>query len=1021
MSNPVVICVDDELTILDILEIQLRKSLGTEYLIETAVGGEEALELVEELLADRYEVALVITDYIMPDMRGDELLGRIHAISPKTIKIMLTGQADIEAVGNAINYANLYRYITKPWQDEDLRLTIQEAVRRYFQDKKLAEQNAKLAEYNQNLEELVKSRTQELEEKNRQLLASEKKYRDLIETSQDTIWSVDAEGRFTFVNQAVKQIYGYEPEEMLGRPFTDFQLPEQRTKDREVFQHVLAGERFFQYETTHLAKDGRPIHLLFNAIALRDNQGNVLGTTGTASDITKRKQAEEAMKASEKKYRALVEASQDMIWSVDVEGHYTFVNQAVKQIYGYEPFEMLGHPFPDFEPPEQRAKDLDLFERLLDGESVFQYESTQLAKDGRPIYLLFNAIALRDDRGNVIGTMGTASDITKRKQTEEALRESESMLRQITNTMPGVIYQFKLTAQGEKKYRFVSEGAYKLLGYTAEQLMEDYMLQWNQILPEDREWLEESINASARESKPWFEEFRINHTNGQVRWIQGHSLPGEPLPDGSLTWTGTMIDITDRKQREEGLRLIVEGTASKTGDEFFRSCVRYLAQLLQIRYALVTEWANQGKTRLRTLAFWTGDDFGENFEYDLANTPCQNVLDGTICYYPEGIQVLFPNDPDLVALGTQSFLGIPLINASGTIIGHLAAMDTKPMVNAPGSTDIPAERLHILKIFAARAGAELERKLVEDALKQSAYAADAANRAKSEFLSRMSHELRTPLNAILGFTQVMNRNPSLSPEAQEHLAIISRSGEHLLELINDILEMSKIESGRITLNEISFNLYYLLDTLKEMFQLKAKFKGIELIFYRAPDVPQYVKTDESKLRQVLINLVGNAIKFTESGKVALRVVRELKVERLKVEGSNELKVERLKVEGSNELKVERLKVEGSNELKVEGSHNKLQPANLQPSNLQPANLQPSNLQPVTLHFEVEDTGPGIDPEEMHLLFVPFEQTATGRKSQLGTGLGLPLTRQFVELMGGGITVSSTVGQGTIFKFYVPLC
>ncbi len=177
--------------------------------------------------------------------------------------------------------------------------------------------------------------------------------------------------------------------------------------------------------------------------------------------------------ASEKKYRALVEASQDMIWSVDASGRYTFVNQAVKQIYGYDPEEMLGHRFADFEPPEQIIKDLELFQRLLDGESVFQYESTQLAKDGRPIDLLFNAIALRADQGNVIGTMGTASDITKRKQMEEALRESESMLRQITNIMPGVIYQFKLTAQGEKKYRFVSEGAYKLLGYTAERKEEN--------------------------------------------------------------------------------------------------------------------------------------------------------------------------------------------------------------------------------------------------------------------------------------------------------------------------------------------------------------------------------------------------------------------------------------------------------------------------------------------------------------------------------------------------------------------
>ncbi|WP_199321343.1 PAS domain S-box protein [Microcoleus sp. FACHB-831] len=957
MKKPVIICVDDESTIVESLEIQLKKYCTNEYLIETASDGEEALELIEELLADEYEISLVIADCIMPKMQGDELLIRIHALTPETFKVMLTGQANIEAVVNAINGANLYRYLTKPWQDEDLKLTVQEALRSYFQDKQLAEQNAKLAEYNQNLEQVVKIRTEELEEKNRQVIASEKKYRDLVETSQDTIWSVDALGRYTFVNQAVKQMYGYEPVEMLGRRFADFMTPEQYAKDLEVFQQILEGEPLFQYETTHVAKDGRRIHLLFNAIALRDDEGNIIGTTGTASDITKRKQTQEALLASEKKYRALVEASQDIIWSVDALGRYTFVNQAVKQIYGYEPEEMLGRQFAEFEPPEQIIRDLETFKRLLEGESVVQYESTQLAKDGRQIYLMFNAIALRDDKGNVIGTTGTASDITKRKQTEEALRERESMLSQITNTMPGAVYQFMLTAQGQKKYPFISEGAYELLGYTAEQLMQDYALQWNQILLEDRERLEESVNTSAQQHQPWFEEFRINHTNGQVRWIQGHSLPGEPLPDGTLIWTGTLIDITDRKQREEALRLIVEGTASKTGDEFFRSCVRYLAKLLHIRYALVTEWADLAKTKLRTLAFWTGDDFGENFEYYIANTPCRNVIEGTTCYYPQSVQTLFPSYGNLVTLGAQSYIGIPLINTSGNILGHLAVMDIKPIVNASSSGGIPSEHLYILKIFAARTAAELERKLAEDALKRTAFAADAANRAKTEFLSRMSHELRTPLNAILGFTQVMNRNPSLPTEAHEQLGIISRSGEHLLELINDILQMAKIDSGKVTLNETSFDLYYMLEAFKEMFQLKAKIKGIKLIFDKTPDVPQYVQTDESKLRQILINLLENAIKFTEAGEVTLR-------------------------------------------LRVE---------------------QGSDRAPLRLLFQVEDTGSGIAPEEMHLLFKPFEQTETGRKSQQGTGLGLPLSQQFVQLMGGDITVSSTLGKGTIFQFYVPLC
>jgi DNA-binding NtrC family response regulator len=140
MTKPVIICIDDEPTILDSLKIQLKKALGDEYIIETAEGSEDALELLEELLADKYEIAVVISDYLMPAIKGDELLKRIHEISPKSLKIMLTGQADLEAVTNAINHAKLYRYIAKPWQTEDLSLTVKEAVNSYLQDKKLEEQ-----------------------------------------------------------------------------------------------------------------------------------------------------------------------------------------------------------------------------------------------------------------------------------------------------------------------------------------------------------------------------------------------------------------------------------------------------------------------------------------------------------------------------------------------------------------------------------------------------------------------------------------------------------------------------------------------------------------------------------------------------------------------------------------------------------------------------------------------------------------------------------------------------------------
>ena len=246
------------------------------------------------------------------------------------------------------------------------------------------------------------------------------------------------------------------------------------------------------------------------------------------------------------------------------------------------------------------------------------------------------------------------------------------------------------------------------------------------------------------------------------------------------------------------------------------------------------------------------------------------------------------------------------------------------------------------------------------ALERAVIAADTANRSKSEFLANMSHELRTPLNAILGFAQVMDRDSNLSHQQREQIRIINRAGEHLLSLINDILEMSKIEAGRTTLNENTFDLYDLLNTMEEMFTIKAKNKSLQLIFERREEVPQYLYGDEGKLRQVLMNLLSNAIKFTKKGGVAVRV-------------------------GMKTPEVA-------------------------------ANLELNSQ--FFIRFEVEDTGAGIAPEEMNKLFEAFVQTDSGRKSQQGTGLGLPISQKFVELMGGGITVRSEVDRGSIFAFEV---
>ncbi|MGI0489827.1 CHASE2 domain-containing protein, partial [Pantanalinema rosaneae CENA516] len=289
----------------------------------------------------------------------------------------------------------------------------------------------------------------------------------------------------------------------------------------------------------------------------------------------------------------------------------------------------------------------------------------------------------------------------------------------------------------------------------------------------------------------------------------------------------------------------------------------------------------------------------------------------------------------------------------------------QPLVYRSVHEEIPRSRrldgfLVLLEETTEHKQTEVELQRAKETAIWEAARSAAASRAKSEFLANMSHELRTPLNVILGFTQVMSHDRSLSSEHQQHLAIINRSGQHLLSLINDVLEMSKIEAGRVQLNETSFDLYHLLDDLEVMLQVKARAKQLHLRFERTSDLPQYVVADEGKLRQVLLNLLGNAIKFTQTGQVILRVASQVST----------------------------------------------------------AIAQKAEERQYTLLFEVEDTGDGIAPEDLERLFQPFVQTDAGRQANEGTGLGLAISRKFVNLMGGEIIVCSAIAQGSLFKFSI---
>jgi PAS domain S-box-containing protein len=1038
------------------------------------------------------------------------------------------------------------------------------------------------------------------------LRQSEERWQLVLKGNNDGIWDWEIDTNKTFRSTRWKEILGYEDHEIESDndEWTSRIHPDDFDRFMALKQDYLEGKiPYYTVEHRLRCKDGTYKWILGRGQAVWDEQGKPVRMVGSDTDITERKQAEAALIESERKYRALVETSQDMIWSLDTQGRFTFVNQAVKKIHGYEPEEMLGRPFTDFLSAEQISKDLEVFQHILKGDSLLHYESTHLAKDGRVIHLLFNAIALLDEQGNVIGATGTASDITARKLAEAEILRSKDLLESIFNESADAIFlvnaETVLIADCNQRAVELFEASSK------EELLniEGKTLQKESLTAQEVSSIVDEVALKGF----WSRELEYVTKKGKVFW--GNLAVKQIHVAGHQMHLVRVTDITERKHREEALRLIVEGTASATGKSFMHSCVRYLAQVLQVRYALIAELVNDSATvaspsdvarvserpsgasaptRIRTLAFWQGEGWAQNNEYDLV-APCKNVINGITCYYPQDLQALFPDAPDLVKLNAQSYLGIPLRDSDGNILGLMAVLDVKPMVHVSvsrrraqqseqaGGGSILQNKDSIVKIFAARAAAELKRQQIERVLlkkakqeraiaqvvqkmrqtldietifdttteelrqflkcdrvavyrfnpdwsgefvaesvatgwisllteqknqpnltqnalenescvvksldienepvqdtylqetqggaytrgasylvvqdiykagfnscyinlleqfqarayitvpifcgcklwgllanyqnsgsrqwqapeinivvqignqlgvalqqaelleetkrqatqlKEAKEAAEVANRAKSTFLANMSHELRTPLNAILGFTQLMNRDRSLSTEQQEHLDIILHSGEHLLALINDILEMSKIEAGRISLNETSFDLYHLLESLREMFHLKAQSKGLQLVFERTPDVPQYVLGDEGKLRQVLINLLGNAIKFTKSGRVMLRVKPK------------------------------------TSQLNLLTQNSKLKTHSSSPSH--------------RLVFEVEDTGPGIAIEDIDSLFIAFTQTATGHQASEGTGLGLPISRQFVQLLGGDISVSSTLGRGATFTFDVLL-
>ncbi|MBK4728294.1 PAS domain S-box protein [Oxynema sp. CENA135] len=600
------------------------------------------------------------------------------------------------------------------------------------------------------------------------------------------------------------------------------------------------------------------------------------------------------------------------------------------------------------------------------------------------------------------------AEIAERKKAEAALRESQDFVRRIADTSPNLLYIFDAIEQCNI---YTNREIATTLGYSSEEIkaMGNNLLP-SILHPDDLSKIPEHFKQLDRAPNDEILEleYRMRNARGEWRHILAREAVFARTQEGKLKQLiGTASDITERKKTEAALR------ESAERERALAAAIRRIRQSLNLETIFVTtteelrvcldcdcvaiyrfdedyrgqfmaesvakpKFSTLGKPKEQQLQvvdeesnhcglenllnsphLWEEDPYysTDTNRLELSETTCLVVED----VYAKNFSDCYRER--LESFQIRAYLIVPIF-CNSRVWGLLAAYqcsgprewktsDRKMVIQIGNQLGVALQQFELLNRTQKQS----------EALAQAAIAADAANRSKSEFLANMSHELRTPLNAILGFAQIMTADDSLNSEHRRNLNIINRAGAHLLDLINDVLEMSKIEAGRIQLNENDFDLLLLLDTLQEILKVKADSKGLDLIFERSPDVPQFICGDEGKLRQVLLNLIGNAIKFTHTGSVTLCVTL-------------------------------------NNKATETGSGDR------------------DSLFDCNLLFSVEDTGEGIAPEEMGKLFEAFGQTESGQKSQQGTGLGLPISQKFVELMGGSIEVWSQRNVGSVFSFNI---
>jgi PAS domain S-box-containing protein len=784
------------------------------------------------------------------------------------------------------------------------------------------------------------------------LRKSEARYHAVIDDQTDMICRYQPDGRLTFVNEAYCRYFGKKPVELIDRNFIPH-IPEPDISNiQELLNMISPDSPIVSFEHRVIFSDETVCWQHWEHRGIYSCDGYLLEYQAVGRDITERKQAEEKL-AEQKLFReTLMDAIPVPIYFKDKNACYIGFNKSFEEFYGKSKEDLLGKSVYDLAPIEladvYHAKDEELF--LNSGSQV--YESEVIDASGEMHEVVFHKAAYLGQDGEVNGLIGAILDISERKQAEEALRESREKFKAYVDNSFDII--FVLNTEGV--FQFISQAWERHFGYSAEVAAGKKFTSF--IHPDDTSAFAEYLNdvlsgkMKSRTSPPC----RVKDGAGSWRWFIAN---GSRYVDTNNEWQfiGIGRDITERKQADEELQdrmrqasLGAEvGVALNTVNDLptiLRRCAEAIVSHLDAAFARI--WILNENENVLELCSSAGMYTHLNgshgripvgmFKIGLIVQEKKPHLTNNVIYDPRISDQEWAKREGIVA-----FAGHPLIVAD-KVIGVMAIFTRKALTEAATNS---------LAVIADGIALGIVRKQSEESLKRAKAAADSANLAKSSFLATMSHEIRTPLNALLGNIELLSGS-QLSPQQRERLDDSQTASEMLLQVINDILDFSKIESGKLELVNESFSVDSMARQLVRIFSATAKEKGVAVTLSLADNLPTHIVCDQHRLRQIISNLISNAIKFTDHGTVSLEILTD-------------------------------------------------------------QSLAGASPDMVSLAISVRDTGIGIPPDKHATIFDSFTQVEQfSTRHQTGTGLGLAISRSLIEMMGGTISLSSVPGEGSVF-------